>query len=291
MSGVLTTHHDLSAYTGLAALRDWMRLHAWSVRRRTGVAAVLALMAALSAGVACVAVDFVGVRAARSELHEAEHTLADAQRAVARLPVLKLSRRQAGSDVTYGNRKGSAADELRRISGLTSHAGLALSTLEPSGSGGAGAESFQAMKLVAQGSFSQVRAFLAGLSVQPELVVPDELTIKRHGERLSVAATLQVFDGLPPVQSGTTGSVSDRATFDPFANSVADVTGNGALRLTGVLQDRMGRIALIESASGTNAVQVGQMFEGARVERIETSRVILTSGGTTQTLTWAEEMK
>ncbi|MFC5431315.1 hypothetical protein ACFPTO_21290 [Paraburkholderia denitrificans] len=291
MSGVLMTHHGLTAYVGFEALRDWMRVHAWSVRRRTGVAAALALTAALSAGVACVAVDFVGVRAARSELHEAEHALADAQRAVARLPVLTQSLRQAGSGATYGNLKNSAADEVRRVSGLTANAGLALSTLEPSGSGGAGAESFQAMKLVAQGSFSQVRAFLAGLSMQPELVVPGELTIKRNGERLSVAATLQVFDGLPPAQPGTTGSVSDRVTFDPFANSIADGTGDGSLRLTGVLQDRAGRIALIESASGTKAVQVGQMFAGARVERIETSRVVLTSGGTSQTLTWAEEVK
>lgn len=287
MSDALMMHEGLTARAGSGPLRDWTSLHAWTVRRRSGVAAAIAVIAALSAGVACVETDFSGVQAARRQLDDAERKLAEAQRAVGRLPAI----RQAASGVPHGFRESSAADDVRRVSELTSTSGLTLVTLEPSAPGGAGAETFRPMKFVAQGSFAQLRAFLTGLAAQPGLVVPDELAIKRNGEGLAIAATVQVFDGLPPIELDTADDDQDGVLTDPFASSTADGTGSGALRLTGVLQDRTGIVALVESASGTQAVRAGQVIGGARVAHVLPSQLVFTEGGKTQILTWAEETK
>ncbi|RQH02917.1 hypothetical protein [Paraburkholderia dinghuensis] len=287
MSDALMMHEGLTARPGSGWLRDWMRLHAWSVRRRSGVAAVIAVIAALSAGVVIVEADLLGVRTARTELDDTEHKLADAQRVVARLPAI----RQAVSGVPRGSRESTAADDVRLVSELTSTAGLTLVTLEPSAPGGAGAEAFRSMKFAAQGSFAQLRAFLAGLATQPVLVLPGDLTIKREGEGLSIAATVQVFDGLPPIQLDATSGDRNGVATDPFTSSATDGSGKGALRLTGVLQDRASIVALVESASGTQAVRAGQVFGGVRVEQVLPSRVVFTEGGKSQILTWAEEAK
>lgn len=287
MSDALMTHEDSTARQGGGSLRTWTRLHAWSVRRRTGVAAAIAVIAALTTGAVCIGDDLSGVRTARKALHDAERKLADAQVAVARLPAL----RQAVSSVPGSFHESSAADDVRRVSELTSTSGLALVTLEPLAPGGAGAETFRPMKFAAQGGFAPLRAFLAGLAAQPGLVVPAELAIKRNGEGLSIASTLQVFDGLPPVQLGAAGGDRDGPASDPFASSAADGPGKGALRLTGVLQDRAGIVALVETASGTQAVRAGQTFAGARVEHVLPSRVVFASGGKSQIVTWAEEAK
>lgn len=287
MSDALMKHEGLTSGLDSGALRDWMRLHAWSVRRRSGVAAAIAMLAALSAGAVCVEADLTGVRAARGELDAAERKLADAQRAVGQLPALRL----AVSEAPRGLRESTAADDVRRVSNLISTSGLTLVTLEPSAPGGTGAEAFRPMKFAAQGGFTQLRAFLTGLEAQPGLVVPDELAIKRHGEGLSVAATLQVFDDLPPLQLDDTDDDWDGEASDPFASSVADGSGKSALRLTGMIQGSAGTVALVESASGTEAVRAGQAFAGAHVESVLPSRVVLTSGGKSQLLTWAEEAK
>jgi len=287
MSDALMRHDGLTAGLDSGALRDWTCLHAWSVRRRSSVAALIAMLAALSAGAVCVEADLTGVRAARGELDTAERKLADAQRAVARLPALRL----AASEAPRGPRESTAADDVRRVSNLTSTSGLTLVTLEPSAPGGTGAETFRPMKFAAQGGFAQLRAFLTGLSAQPGLVVPAELAIKRNGEGLSIAATLQVFDDLPPLQLDDTDDDRDEAVSDPFVSGVAGGTGKSALRLAGVIQGGTGIVALVESASGTEAVRAGQAFAGARVEHVLPSRVVLTSGGRNQILTWAEEAK
>ncbi|WP_233864906.1 hypothetical protein [Paraburkholderia adhaesiva] len=287
MSDALMMHEGLTARQGNGSLRDWMSLHAWSVRRRSGVAAAIAVIAALSAGAVLVETDPLGVRAARTELDDAEHKLADAQRVVARLPELRL----AASEVPQGSRESTAADDVRLVSELTSAAGLALVTLEPSAPGGAGAETYRSMNFAAQGNFAQLRAFLAGFATQPVLVLPAELAIKRDGGGLSIAATVQVFDGLPPIQLDATSGDRNGVATDPFTSSAADGSGNGALRLSGVLHDSKGIVALVESASGTQAVRAGQLFGGVRVEQVLPSRVVFTEGGKSQILTWAEETK
>jgi hypothetical protein len=287
MSDAAMLHEDWGARERSGSLRDWMNLHAWSVRRRLGVAAAISAIVGVSAGAVCIEADLLGVRAARSELDDAERELADAQRVVARLPAIRAS----SSGMSRGVRESTAADDVRRVSELTSKSGLVLVTLEPSAPGGAGAETFRSMKFVAQGGFPQLRAFLAGLAAQPALVVPAELAIRRNGDGLSIAATVQVFDALPPVQADATGAGSNAAASDPFASGAADGSGNGGLRLAGVLQDGAGIVALIESASATQAVRAGQMFGGVRVEQVLPSRVVLAGGGKSQVLTWAEEIR
>jgi hypothetical protein len=287
MGDALMMHEGLTARAGSGPLRDWIRLHAWSARRRTGVAAAIAVIAALSAAFACVETDFSGVQTARRQLDDAERKLAEAQRTVGRLPAI----RQAASGVLQAVRESTAADDVRRVSELTSTSGLTLVTLEPSAPGGAGAETFRPMKFVAQGSFAQLRAFLTGLAAQPALVVPAELAIKRNSEGLAIAATVQVFDGLPPIELDATAGYQDGVPSDPFTSGTADGTGKGALRLTGVLQDSASIVALVESASGTQAVRTGQAIGGVRVEHVLPSQLVFTEGGKRQILTWAEETK
>jgi hypothetical protein len=285
MSDALLVPERLGARERSGSLRDWMSLHAWSVRRRLGIAAAIALIAALSAGAVCVEMDLSGVRATARELEDAERKLVGEQRVVARLPKIRAS----SSGVLRGARESTAADDVRRVSELTSTSGLTLVTLEPSAPGGAGAETFRQMKFVAQGGFAQLHAFLAGLATLPALVVPAELAIKRNGDGLSIAATVQVFDGLPPLQLDATAGGKDGAAPDPFGSAAADGAGKDALRLSGVLQDSAGTVALIESASGTQAVRAGQMFGGVRIDHVLPSRVVFTAGGKSQVLTWTEE--
>jgi hypothetical protein len=287
MNDALMMHEGLTARAGSGALRDWVRLHAWSARRRSGVAAVIAVIAALSAGVVCVETDFSGLLAARRQLDDAERKLAEAQSAVGRLPAI----RRAASSIPQDFRESTVADDVRRVSELTSTSGLTLVTLEPSAPGGTGAETFRPMKFVAQGGFEQLRAFLTGLAAQPALVVPAELAIKRNGEGLAIAATVQVFDGLSPIRYDATGGDRGGVPSDPFAGGTADGTGKGALRLTGVLQDSTGIVALVESASGTQAVRAGQVIGGVRVEHVLPSHLVFTEGGKRQILSWAEEAK
>jgi hypothetical protein len=285
MNDVVMLHEGWGARERSGTLRGWMNLHAWSVRRRLGVAAAISAIVGVGAGAVCIEADLLGVQAARSEMDDTERKLADAQRVVERLPAM----RAATAGISRGSRESTAADDVRRVSELTSKSGLVLVTLEPSAPGGAGAETFRSMKFVAQGGFAPLRAFLAGLAAQPALVVPAELAIKRNGEGLSIAATVQVFDALPPVQVDAAGADREAAPSDPFASGAADGSGNGALRLAGVLQDGTGIVALIESASGTQAVRTGQMFGGVRVEQVLPSRVVLAGGGKSQVLTWAGE--
>jgi len=290
MTGAMVNHDDrlMRANSGIA--RDWLSVHAWSARRRAMVAATIATAAALGAGTACVEADLAGERAARTALASAQRTLADAQRAAARLPALRQSVSLAPRSVG----EGSAAEDVRRVSKLTSTVGLTLVTLEPAAQDGTGTQRFRPMKLVAQGSFAQLRAFLAGLSAEPGLVVPEDLVIKRDGDGLSIAATLQVFDGLPPLQPLPLDGRRDALvaqTSDPFTSDAADGAGGGALRLAGVIHDRAAIVALVETASGTQAVRTGQAFEGGRITGVLSSGVVFATGGRSQTLTWSQEAK
>ena len=287
MSDAIVAHDEGLLPPRSAKLRDWLSVHAWSGRQRSVVVAAIAATAALGAGTVCVEADLVGLQAARRELADAERGFADAQRAVARLPLL----RQAVSAAPRSAGDGTAADDVRRVSELTSAAGLTLVTLEPLPPAGAAALLFRPMKLVAQGGFAQVRAFLAALAKQPGLVVPDDLSIQRDGDGVSLAATLQVFDGLPPMPFDEPRPPLMAGAADPFAGGAGDGMGGGALRLAGVMEDRARVVALIETAAGTEAVQAGQTFAGGRVERVQSSGVVLTFGGQTQTLAWRQEAK
>lgn len=289
MSGAVMRQAGLPVQRDRGALRGWMQLHAWGVRRRRGVFVTVAVLTAAVAFEVCIEWDVAGLRAAESGLADIERTLAEAQRTVARLPALKEA---AASKGALRNSTGSAAEDIHRVSRLTAATGLALLSLEPSASGGTGAESFRALRLAAQGDFAQLGSFLAGLSAASGLIVPTEVAIKRNVESLSIAATLQVFDGLPPVSvAELPGEDDEGEVLDPFASRFGGVASEGSQRLAGVIQDRSSIVALIEAASGTEAIQAGQAFGGGRVVQVAPSRVVLSSGPTNQTLTWAREAK
>jgi hypothetical protein len=274
------------------ALAGWLPLHAWSARRRAVVAVTLgAHAAALTAG-ACVATDLAGARAANSALAAAEAQLAAARQTLARLPAL----RRDAQDWPQPERNGSAAGDIRSVSELAAEAGLVLIALEPAASGGAKAQAFRATKLVAQGSFAQLRTFLEGLAELPELVVPAELVVRRSGAGLAVSAMLQVYDGLPAVafaqDEGEGGAPGDPFT-GRFAGApgAAGADGEGGMRLVGMLAERGRVVALVETTEGTLAVQAGSTLAGARVESVDPTRVVLSLGGATQALTWQEDGK
>lgn len=273
-------------------LHGWLPVYVWSGRRRTAVAVALGLLAAGLVGGACVMLDVGGGLAAQSALADAEARLAGARQTLARLPALQRD----AHDWPQRAREGSAAGDIRSVSQLAAQAGLVLISLEPATSGGTTTQAYRATKLVALGSFGQLRAFLAGLAALPELAVPAELTVRRSGAGLAISAMLQVFDGLPAA-AFTRGDEEGGALADPFASQFTDVEGTagmqggGAMRLVGMLVERGRAVALVETAEGTMTVQTGATLAGARVSSVDPARVVLSLDGATHTLNWVEDAK
>lgn len=286
MSDMLLTHDSFAVIPRGGSLRDWLRLHTWSARRRIAVAASIAFVAALSVVALDLTADLAGVRAAQTGVDDAARKLAEAQRDVARLPMLRA---EVGTQEVPLH-EGTDADDVRRISELISASGLALLALAPEQSATNGAKPLRSMKLVAQGRFAQLRAFLGALAEKPGIIVPADLTITRTGESVSIGATLQLFGALAPLSVDDAAN-QDSTIHDPFAGGTIRGAGKGELRLAGMLQDRAGIVALVESPSGTEAVRAGQSVMGARVEHIEPSRIVVASAGNRATLTWPEDEK
>ncbi len=134
------------------ALRVWSMLYAWSPRLRLVAALVIAVLAGASMSGACIVWDPLGVHGARAALADAQKRLDDARLAVARLPALRGAAARTAPRAPY---KGNSADDIRRVSQLAAQAALVLHALEPGAGGGARAEAFRSIKLVAQGSFAQ----------------------------------------------------------------------------------------------------------------------------------------
>ncbi|WP_322047148.1 hypothetical protein [Paraburkholderia sp. J67] len=268
-----------------ASLRGWRPLHAWSARRRAAFALTLGVVAAVLTGAACVTMDVGGRETAGVALADAQARLVSARQTLARLPAL----RRDAQDWPQRPRHGSAADDMRDVSQLAAQAGLALVALEPVSPGSGKMPVSRGTKLMAQGSFAQLRDFLDGLAELPELAVPVELTLRRGAGGLAISATLQVFDGLPAIafaQDAQDGG----ALADPFADRLGRASGateDAAMRLAGVLVERGRAVALVETASGTTAVQAGTTLAGARVLEVNPARVVLALDGATQTLHWA----
>jgi len=182
-----------------SALRAWSMLYAWSPRRRLGAALAIAVLAGASTSGACIVWDPLGVHGARAALEDAQKRRDDARQAVARLPALRAA---AARTAPRAPHVGNSADDVRRVSQLAAQSGLVLHALEPGAGGGAKAEAFRSIKLVAQGSFAQLRALLESFAREPALTVPSELAIRRTGAGVSIAATLHVYDALPAVRAG-----------------------------------------------------------------------------------------
>jgi type II secretory pathway component PulM len=289
MSSVLVGHEERAVGATGRGLRNWILPHTWNVRQRRSVYAATAGISAILAGLVCTAGDLAGLRAAEARLTEAEQMRSEAQRSVARLPALRAA---GASRQTPRLPADSPADDIRWVSEAASRSGLSLLSLEPSVAGGTAAGTFRTLKLVARGSFSQLRGFLAALSGAPGLIVPSDVTIKRGGgEGLSLTAALQVFGHLPALPLADPADVSENSQFDPFADRFTTGAGAGVLRLAGIMQDGAGIVALVETASGTEAVRAGQSFGSGRVERVAPLHVTLSSSAGSQTLGWVEEAK
>jgi hypothetical protein len=263
------------------ALRGWRPLYAWSPRRRLAVALTIAALACAAASVAYIAWDPLGVHAAQTALAEAQKRHVHAQQALASLPALRAA---AAGKVPHTPYAGNSADDIRRISQLAAQSGLVLHALEPGPAGGAKTEAFRSIKLVAQGSFAQLRRLLEGGARGPALSLPSELAIRRTVAGLSIAATLRVYDTLPlsPLSAEETAS-------DPFAR--AAVPGNDGWRLAGILQDRQRIVALVETPDGVVTAQAGEAIGDGRVVQVGPARVVVALGGSTRAVGWAEGAK
>jgi hypothetical protein len=290
MNGVLSGRVTLIEGGNGGALRRWALLHTWNVRQRLGVFVVLAVVAAGLAGLACVAWDLAGLHAAEAALENAASSLSKAQRTVTSLPALRAAAASGASRPRQ--HADSAADDVRGVSELAARSGLSLLSLEPAASGGSGAEAFRTLKLTAQGGFAQMQSLLVGLTVAPGLIVPVEISIKRNaGNGLAISAAMQVFERLPAVHLSRRAAGNDVSQIDPFADGLAVAAGASSLRLAGILQDSTGIVALVETPTRTEAVKAGQPFGAGRIEQIAPTHVLLSSGGASQRLAWAEEPK
>ncbi|MBB3260444.1 hypothetical protein F4827_005347 [Paraburkholderia bannensis] len=272
-----------------ALLHGWRPLHAWSTRRRAVVALTLGCLAAVLTAIAYIAADVGGAQTAHVALADAQARQVAARQTLARLPALRIDAR----DWPQRPHKGSAASDMRNVSQLAAQAGLALIALEPVTPDAGKAQAFRATRLVAQGSFAQLRGFLDGLAELPELAVPMALSLRRSASGLAVSAQLQVFDGLPAVAFAGDANETGKSV-DPFSErsgSSPGEKGDGALRLAGTLAERGRAVALIETAEGTTAVQAGATIVGARVLQVTPARVVLSVDGAIQTLDWAQEKR
>ncbi|MEX3952585.1 hypothetical protein AB4Y40_33115 [Paraburkholderia sp. EG287B] len=266
-------------------VRGWPPLHAWSLHRRLAVALTIAVLALATASGACIVGDPLGVHAARAALEAAQKRYGDAQQVLARLPAL---REAAARMPSRAPRAGNSADDIRRISQLAAQSGLVLHMLEPGVAGGVQAEAFRSIRLVAQGSFAQLRRLLVELAREAALTVPFELAIRRTGTGLSVSATLRVYDALPAVPLAVATAAVER---DPFAHAAAAGRAEDGWRLAGILQDRLRILALLETPEGVVSAQAGEAVGNARVLAIGPARVVVAAGGTTRALGWAEAAK
>lgn len=273
------------------ALRAWSPLHAWNARRRLTAALTIAVLAFATASGACIVGDPLGVHAARTAMEDAQKRYRDARQVLAGLPAL---REAAARTPSPAPRTGNSADDIRRVSQLAAQSGLVLHALEPGAAGGTHVDTFRAIKLVAQGSFAQLRGLLEGLAREPALTAPSELAVRRTGTGLSVSATLRVYDALPavPLVSASSEMAPPAAPArDPFANAAAGGGAEDGWRLAGILQDRQRIVALVETPEGVVTARAGEAIGDTRVLEIGPARVVLAAGGTTRALGWAEAVK
>ncbi|HEY4801521.1 MAG TPA: hypothetical protein VIH96_02775, partial [Paraburkholderia sp.] len=77
----------------------------------------------------------------------------------------------------------------------------------------------------------------------------------------------------------------------PFADAAAAGAGKEGWRLAGILQDRQRIVALVETPEGVVTAQAGQPIGGGRVVEVGPARVVVSAGGATHALGWAEAAK
>jgi Tfp pilus assembly protein PilO len=289
------THQTAHAFQWLNRMR--LPVDAWSGRSRLLVGCLIAAVVFAVGANAWISADLSGVQASHAALSDAQHRVAQAQQALARLPAL---RRQAAA--TAGGQAlatWAPADDVRLMSLLALRSGVTLLTLAPGVGHDAGSDAVRSLHLTVQADFLHLMVFLRGLSDMPVLVVPEDVTVKRSAGSLLISANLHVFADLSPAAAtpelfddeDMDADDEDVVFYDPFsreAQSDGDVTDVGLLRLAGVLRDRTRGLALLETADGAATVEQGQRVGNDRVTAMDALSITLTNPVGTRTLALTE---
>ncbi|CAB3739885.1 hypothetical protein LMG24238_06584 [Paraburkholderia sediminicola] len=289
------------------AFSQWMKhvrvpLAAWSRRRRWAVALLIAAVVFGLGANGWLVADLGGVEASRTALEVAARHLADAHRALARLPALR--RDVAAVSGAQLPASWTSADDVQIVSELAAQNSVSLLSVEPGAASGSGAESMRPVQLTAHTDFVHLMAFLRGLLDLPVLIVPVDVTVKRDADSLAVKATLHIFSALKPMPSTATADVfADESLdsddeenivfFDPFSLPQMLASGEplpdaSQLRLVGLLHDRTRGLALLDTPDGSTTVVSGQQLGAERVTRLDAFGITLANGGATRTLALTE---
>jgi hypothetical protein len=274
-----------------------MPLAEWSSRRRLLVAVAIAISVFCLGANAWISADLSGVQASRAALGEAQHRLEQAHRSLAQLPTLR--REAAASPRGLVSSGWTSADDLRSVSLLAVRSGVTLLRLTTGAASGVGPDAMRALHFTAQTDFLHLMVFLRGLSDLPVLVVPEDVTVKRSGGTLVIAANLHVFNALSPVSArpevldddDLDADDEEVAFYDPFLpqpEEGGDATDEALLRLVGVLRDRTRGLALLETADGATTVERGQHLGRDRVTAMDALSITLTNPVGTRTLSLSE---
>ncbi|ACC71968.1 type 4a pilus biogenesis protein PilO [Paraburkholderia phymatum] len=275
-------------------------LEAWSVRRRGLVASCIAVTVFMLGANAWIATDSSGVQVSRDALSAAQRRLSEVEAAVAQLPDLRTA-----TSVTRMPANWTSADDIRVISQLASRNDVTLLSIEPAAVTGSGIDAMRPLRVTARADFDHVVDFFQALASLPVLVVPDEVTLKRQGEALSVSATLHSFGAIHPMRDVVRRSmVNDSGAFDPDEEvvlydpfqpaSIASTLDEGSspMRLVGLLADRARGLALIETGEGGTTLEAGQEWGDERVANIDARALTLTKrDGSAHSLTLAEAVE
>jgi hypothetical protein len=275
-------------------------LEAWSVRRRWTVASCIAVAAFVSGANAWRATDLSGVQASREALSTAKRKLGEAETDVARLPALRKAASVARMPANW-----TSADDVRVISQLASRNDMTLLSIEPGAVTGSGLDTARPLHMTARADFDHVVDFFEALASLPVLVVPDEVTLRRQGEGLSVDAKLRSFAAIHPVPDVVRqGLRNDHDVFDPdeeivfydpfqpasIATALED--GSSSMRLVGLLADRLRGLALIETGDGAATLERGQRWGDERVSYVDARALTLAKrDGSAHSLTLAEAVE
>jgi hypothetical protein len=161
------------------------------------------------------------------------------------------------------------------------------------------------LHVTAQADFDHVVDFFEALASLPVLVVPEDVTLKRQGEALSINATLHSFSAIHPVRNAARRTVRDDPDafdpdeqivfYDPFqpaAFASAAASASSSMRLVGLLADRLRGLALIEAGDSAATLEPGQQWGDERVAHVDARALTLAKrDGSVYSLTLAEAVE
>lgn len=275
-------------------------LETWSVRRRWVVALCIAAAVFVLGANAWLTTDMSDVQASREALSAAQRKLGDAEVDVAQLPALRQAASAAPMPANW-----TSADDIRVISQLAARHDVTLLAIEPGIVTGSGIDVMRPLHVTAQADFDHVVDFFEALASLPVLVVPEEVTLKRQGDALSINATLDSFGAVHPARNAARRTVRDDPDafdpdeeivfYDPFqpaAFASAEESASSSMRLVGLLADRLRGLALVEAGDSAATLEPGQQWGDERVAHVDARALTLAKrDGSMHSLTLAEAVE